>query len=242
MLVTICLPLTWFDDKTFPPPLPCTATVPPPLAALPPLAAAPPPSAVAPPPLTAGPQPLVAAPPLATPLVAAPPLAVPPVAAPPLVLGPFLAAPKVASPLVLGPLLAILSLSLSRSSVKSMCIGPVFFIGAVRQIPAIQSERRVLDAGPPMDNPMGSMRSLVKALSDTPHVGGNTMPASNLGGGDTLPSSAAPVSDNPLRSSANPRGGLCSLSSRRCRMWISLPVDALLVDALVLVDAFFCTF
>jgi hypothetical protein len=67
------------------------------------------------------------------------------------------------------------------------------------------------------------------------------MPASNPGGGDTLPSSAVLVGDNPLRSSANLRGGVCSLSSRRCGMWISLPIDALLVDALVLVDAFFCT-
>jgi hypothetical protein len=122
-----------------------------------------------------------------------------------------------------------------------MCIGPVFFIGAVRQIPAIRSERRILVAGPPMDNSGGSMRSSVKALSDTPHAGGNTMPAANPGGGDTLPSSAAPVGDNRLRSSANPGGGVCSLSSRRCGMWISLPVDALLVDALVLVDDFFYT-
>jgi hypothetical protein len=131
-----------------------------------------------------------------------------------------------------------------------MCIGPVFFIGVVRQIPAIQSERRVLVAGPPMDNLGGSMRSSVKALSDTPHAGGNPMPAANpgggdtlpsSGGGDTLPSSAAPVGDNRLRSSANPGGGVCSLSSRRCGMWISLPVDALLVDALVLVDDFFYT-
>jgi hypothetical protein len=91
------------------------------------------------------------------------------------------------------------------------------------------------------------MISLIKALSDTPHVGGNTMPISNPcppanpGGGDTLPSSATLVGDNLLRSSANPGGGVCSLSSRRCGMWISLPVDALLVDALVLVDAIFYT-
>jgi hypothetical protein len=73
-----------------------------------------------------------------------------------------------------------------------------------------------------MDNPRGSMRSSVKALSDTPHTEGNTMPASNPyaplnpGGGDSLPSSAALVGDNPLYSSANPGGGVCSLSSRRC--------------------------
>jgi hypothetical protein len=62
------------------------------------------------------------------------------------------------------------------------------------------------------------MRSSVKALSDTPHAGGNTMPTSNPGGGDTLPSSAAVVGNNRLRSSGNPRGGVCSLSSRRCGM------------------------
>ena len=60
------------------------------------------------------------------------PMATPPLAAlvdtlaPPLVLESFLVAHKVAPPLVLGLLLAIVLLSLPRSLIKSMCIGPMF--------------------------------------------------------------------------------------------------------------------
>jgi hypothetical protein len=73
-----------------------------------------------------------------------------------------------------------------------------------------------------MDKPRGSIRSSVKALSDTPHAKGSTMPVSNPcssanpGDGDILPSSIAPVGGNSLRSSTNPGGGVCSRSSRRC--------------------------
>ena len=97
-------------------------------------------------------------------------------------------------------------------------------MGTVRQILAIRSERRVLDAGPPIDKPRGSMRSSVKALSDKPYAGNNTMPASNPcapanpRGGNTLPSLATLVGDNSLCSSTNLGGGVCSRSSRRCGM------------------------
>jgi hypothetical protein len=65
---------------------------------------------------------------LVPPPIAASPLIVPPLVALPLVNGPFFAAPKVVPPLSNDPFLVTVSVSHS-SSVKSMCIRPMFFYG-----------------------------------------------------------------------------------------------------------------
>jgi hypothetical protein len=67
---------------------------------------------------------------LVPPPIAASPLIAPPLAALPLVNGPFFVAPKVAPPLSNGPFLVTVSVSYS-SSVRSMCIRPIFFMGTL---------------------------------------------------------------------------------------------------------------